>query len=178
MQEQFEDKAQLIYNDTDSFVYEVEHDNIYDWMRANWTHFDTSDSKVSRLKDAQHKKKLGKFKDGLNSQVMLEWIALNPKTYAYKYQTISFENREENEIIEKQKAKGVSMATVKKTLPFKVYKKVIETNEIARRNITNIGSFNQQLFTFTTDKIALNSFYDQMKMIDKINCGPFGFIQK
>jgi hypothetical protein len=32
---QFGNKARLIYSDTDSFVYEIEHDDIYEWQREN-----------------------------------------------------------------------------------------------------------------------------------------------
>jgi hypothetical protein len=74
-----------------------------------------------------------------------------------------------------KKAKGVSFATVKKTLPFKEYEKVLEEGTTTDILITNIGSFNQQLFSFNTKKIALNAFYDKFKMLDKINCEPFGF---
>ena len=33
IQKQFGDRAKLIYSDTDSFVYEIEHNNIYEWIK-------------------------------------------------------------------------------------------------------------------------------------------------
>ena len=98
-------------------------------------------------------------------------MALNPKTYAYRYQKLN------KTICETKKANGVSHTIVRDTLPFKVYKNTLETNKIVRRKITNIGSFNQQLFAFNTNKIALTSFYAKFKMLDKINCEPFGFMK-
>ena len=121
------------------------------------------------MKDPENESKLGKFKDELHGQVMTEFIALNPKCYAFRFQKLNMY------IEEVKKAKGVSYATVKHTLPFKEYQKVLEEGNTTSRIITNIGSFNQQLFSFNTDKIALNAFYDKMKLVDKINCEPFGY---
>ena len=44
IQKQFGDRAKLIYSDTDSFVYEIEHPNIYKWIKENKEHFDLSKS--------------------------------------------------------------------------------------------------------------------------------------
>ena len=121
------------------------------------------------MKDSEHESVLGKFKDELLGQVMTEFLALNPKCYAFRFQKLNLK------IEEIKKAKGVSFATVAKTLPFKEYEKVLEAGNTKQRVITNIGSFNQQLFSFNTNKIALNSFYDKMKMLNRIDCEPFGF---
>ncbi len=123
------------------------------------------------MKYLENESKLGKFKDELHGQVMTEFIALNPKCYAFRFQKLN------NQIEEIKKAKGVSFATVAKTLPFEAYEKVLEAGNTKKRSITNIGSFHQQLFSFNTDNIALNAFYDKMKMLDKINCEPFGFLE-
>ena len=96
---------------------------------------------------------------------MSEFVGLNPKSYAYKYLCI-----------EKKKAKGVSKAVVDKLITFNDYKNTLETNKSLIRNVVSIRSFNQQLFTYKNNKIALTSFYDKMKMIDSINCEPYGYI--
>ena len=49
MQQQHGDRAQLIYSDTDSFVYEIEHEDIYDWMQRHIQHIDPSGSKLEGL---------------------------------------------------------------------------------------------------------------------------------
>jgi hypothetical protein len=46
--------------------------------------FDFSDSKRPDIRSDKNKKKLGFFKDELNSQILTEWISLNPKCYAYR----------------------------------------------------------------------------------------------
>jgi hypothetical protein len=44
-----------------------------------------STGKRPDIKSDKNKKKLGFFKDELNSQILTEWISLNPKCYAYRY---------------------------------------------------------------------------------------------
>ena len=106
---QFGKRAKLIYSDTDSFVYEIEHEDIYKWQKENETDwFDLSDSKREDIQSNTNKKKLGFFKDELNSQILTEWISLNPKCYAYIYQAIE----KNNKVIEAKKAKGVSHVIV------------------------------------------------------------------
>ena len=41
----------FIYSDTDALVYEIQHDDIYDWIKQNNSLFDLSDSERPDLKD-------------------------------------------------------------------------------------------------------------------------------
>ena len=74
----------MIYSDTDSLIYLIYHDDIYEWIKDNREHFDLSDSKREDMKDNTNKKRLGCFKDELIGQVMSEIVAPSPKCYAYK----------------------------------------------------------------------------------------------
>ena len=100
---------------------------------------------------------------------MTDFLSLNPKCYSFRFQ------KKGSIFDEVKKSKGVSFATVAKTLPFKAYKQVLDEGNTTSRVTTNIGSFNQQLFSFDRNKIALNAFYDNMHMLDKLNCEPFGY---
>jgi hypothetical protein len=56
---QFGNKAKLIYSDTDSFVYEIEHHDIYDWQKQNETDwFDLSNTLRPDLQSNEHTTKL------------------------------------------------------------------------------------------------------------------------
>jgi len=44
IQKQYGNRAKLIYSDTSSFVYEIEHNNISDWIKEHKEHFDLSKS--------------------------------------------------------------------------------------------------------------------------------------
>ncbi len=117
IQKNFGDKAQLIYSDTDSYVYEIESPNIYQWIQRNKRHFDLSGSKREEMKNSENESASGKFKDELHGEAMTEFIALNPKCYAFRFQKL------DSNIEEVKKAKGVSYSVVKHTLPFKDYGK-------------------------------------------------------
>jgi hypothetical protein len=45
IQKNFESNYNLIYSDTDSLVYSIQHPDIYQWIKDNGQHFDLSDSK-------------------------------------------------------------------------------------------------------------------------------------
>ena len=68
------------------------------------------------------------------------------------------------------------MAVSEKTMDFADYKRVLDSNKPQTRTIYGIRSFNQQLFTTVEDKIVLTSFYDKLRMLNSIDCEPFGFV--
>ena len=100
---------------------------------------------------------------------MTEFLALNPKCYAFRFQ------KKDKTFDEVKTSRGVSYATVAKTLSIKAYKQVLDNGNSSSRITTNFGSFNQQLFTTSTNKIALKAFYDKMHMINNIDCEPLGY---
>ena len=65
----FENKYNLIYSDTDSLVYRIEHPDIYEWIKENKEHFDLSDSIREDLNGDTNMKVLGKFKDEMNTLI-------------------------------------------------------------------------------------------------------------
>ena len=107
---------------------------------------------------------LGKFKSEVGSKIITEFVALSPKSYSYKYSSE-----------EVKKAKGVSLAISEKTMDFADYKRVLDSNKTQTRTIYGIRSFNQQLYTTVEDKVVLTSFYDKLRMLNSIDCEPFGF---
>ncbi len=107
---------------------------------------------------------LGKFKSESGSKIITEFVALSPKSYCYKYGSE-----------EVKKCKGVSLTVSDKTTDFADYQRVLDSNKTQTRTIYGIRSFNQQLFTTCEDKVVLTSFYDKFKMLNSIDCEPFGF---
>ena len=56
-------------------------------------HFDLSDSIREDLKAGENKKKLGKFKDKMNTLLMTEFLALNQKVYSINHQMLNEFNK-------------------------------------------------------------------------------------
>jgi hypothetical protein len=168
IEKNFTNNYKLLYSDTDSLIYHIYHSDIYEWIKENKTLFDLSDSKREELKDDTNKKVYGKFKDELNSIPMSEFIALNPKVYSIKYKS-------NNEMVNKKTLKGVSKIVVKNEINHQDYINVLETNKQEKRKVMSFRSYNHEVFTVLTQKIALSSFYDKMQMIDSINNLPFGY---
>mgnify|MGYP003342229251 CR=1 FL=1 len=146
---EFEGKYNLLYSDTDSCVYNIEHPDIYKWVSDNREHFDLSDSLNKDLKDNANKKVLGKMKDELQSVPMKEFIALNPKLYSFM--------------------------SVKKEIKHENYKNVLETGKSITKEVTGIRSLSHELYTVKQVKTALNTFYDKMYMTDNNTCLPYGY---
>ena len=66
----FERQYNLIYSDTDNLVYNIKHDDIYEWINDNREHFDLSEFVRLDMLDTTNKKVLGKFKYEIHGLVM------------------------------------------------------------------------------------------------------------
>lgn len=171
IQKEFENQYNLIYSDTDSLVYNIYTNDLYKWIGEHKQYFDLSESVRPELVDNTNKKVLGKFKDEMNSLIIKEFLALNPKVYSINCST-SLDNIETKC---KKTLKGVSRAVVRDEITYSDYDSVLSSGYSQNRNVIGIRSINHQLITLKTNKIALTSFYDKMKMLNNIDCVPFGF---
>ena len=169
-QKNFKDKHHLLYSDTDSLIYEIMTDDIYDWCKKNKQYFDLSECKRKEIHSDENKKILGMFKDELHGLIMIEFIGLTPKIYSYNYLTLT------GEVINKKTLKGISKTTVEKDINHNDYVKTKESSVNIEKDMTTIRSFKHRIYTIKQTKTALSSFYDKMRMIDDSNCVPFGFI--
>ena len=71
--------------------------------------------------------------------------------------------------------KGVSKAVVKKKATHENYVNTMQTNDSLVRNVTRIMSKDQQLYTIVQPKVALTSFYDKLKLLNSVDCVPYGY---
>jgi len=74
------EKCKIMYTHTDSLIYHVECDDVYDIMKSDISRFDTSDSAYSI--PLANKKVPGLMKDENNGAIMTEFIGLKAKMYA------------------------------------------------------------------------------------------------
>ena len=83
----YEEKAKLLFTDTDSFMYEIETEDFYkDISKDVWNRFDTSDypeNHPSGIPTGINKKVLGMFKDEAAGKIIKEFVGLRAKLYSF-----------------------------------------------------------------------------------------------
>ena len=126
----YEDKAQLCYMDTDSFVVNIKTKDFYkDISQDVNKRFDTSNYTFDRpLPTGINKKVIGLMKDELGGDIITEFVALRPKAYSYVT----------NNFIEMKKAKGTKKCIVNKMLRFNDYKKCLLDNGKSAKVTTKV----------------------------------------
>jgi hypothetical protein len=147
MKKKYEKKIRLIYQDTDSLIYEIITDDIYEDLNDLKEHFDFSDyPKNHPLYCEKNKKVVGKFKDELNGNIMIECVALKPKQYAYKTENVG----------ETKICKGIKKNVIK-TLKVDEYKDCLFDNTVVRKEQYLIQAKKHQIYTVKQNKVALNA---------------------
>ena len=83
--------CQLLYSDTDSFIYEIEHEDVYERLAADDMRllFDFSNYPSGHpLHSQANKKVVLKFKDEMAGEVIEEVCALKAKTYSIRLKSM------------------------------------------------------------------------------------------
>ena len=76
---------ELLYSDTDSFIYMTKCDDIYEELKEMGHLFDFSNyPKQSPLYNETHKKQVLMFKDEMGGDLIEEFVALKLKLYSLK----------------------------------------------------------------------------------------------
>uniref|UniRef100_A0A1I7TZ65 DNA-directed DNA polymerase n=1 Tax=Caenorhabditis tropicalis TaxID=1561998 RepID=A0A1I7TZ65_9PELO len=134
----YSSNLRLCYQDTDSYIYEIKTDDVYEDMMTIKEHFDFSDYPTdNKLHSVENKKVIGKFKDELNGKIMTEIVAFRPKQYAFKT----------DDGVESKRNKGVKKNVVKKEMTFDDYKNCLLNYTIERRQQTLFSSSKHQIHT-------------------------------
>ena len=160
----YDNKAELLFTDTDSLMYLIQTDDFYhDIEKDVKKKFDTSDFEVnhpSGIKTGINKKVIGKFKDEVGGKQITHFIGLRPKLYTFKVE----------EKGETRKTKGVKKNVIKKSLSFEDYKKCLFTEEELMKEMNIIRSQNHDIYSMTINKVALSANDDKRLICsNKIN---------
>ena len=187
-------KIKLIYTDTDSFVIEVETDDIFKDMYEDGHLYDFSDYPKDHPNfSLTNKKVYGIFKDDLNAKIITEFTADKPKMYSYeyidnyldmlkncepdKYKIIKSKMRSNEyidnyNILNKNRHKGIKIFV---DLKHNEYKRVLYKEELIYKNFYNLQLNKQKIYLDRINKIALNPFDSKRHWIDNINSVPYGY---
>lgn len=157
----------LNYTDTDSFIYTIFCDDIYNECIKQDSHlFDTSnypENNVYSIKKSD--KTLGLMKDENGGKIMTEFVGLRAKMYCIRV----------NAIDTFKKAKGIRKYVLKQNITFDDYVECIERSQgtIGKQNM--IQSKLHKVYSVTQTKKFLCPFDDKRKILDDgINTLPWG----
>ena len=168
MKKKYGDMVKLCYMDTGSLIMNIKTQEFYkDIAQDVEERFDASNYDVDRpLPKGKNKKVIGFMKDELGSEIIIEFVALRPKTYSYMT----------DEFIEMKKAKGTKKCIIKKMLKFEDYKKCLFDNEAMLKSQQRFKSENHEVYTENINKIALSSNDDKRIIaLDGIMTYPYGY---
>ena len=161
IRKEFQNKAELLFTDTDSLIYQIFSENVYEKFFADREkYFDFCEyPKTNPFFDEKNKLVVGFFKDEAKGLPISEFVGLRPKMYSYVVRN------EQGENDEKHRAKGIQLAVAKKYRHedyLKELKKPIE-NVVKNRRI---GAKLHQIYSIETKKRGLCAFDDKRVLLD------------
>ena len=166
LKQKYGNKIRLIYTDTDSFVIEVETDDIYKDMLEDSHLYDFSDyPKDHPNYSLTNKKVYGIFKDDLNGKIIVEFTVDKPKMYSYEY-------IDNYNILNNNKHKGIKTVV---DLKHNEYKRALYKEELIYKEFYNLQLNKQKMHLDRIKKVALNPFDSKRHWIDNINSVPYGY---
>ena len=114
---------------------------------------------------SKNKKVIGLFKNKLGGRIMIEFVGLRSKTYAYLM----------NDDAEKKKEKGTKKCLIKRRLMFKNYIDYLLNNKIILQSYQRFKSNYHNVYIEQISQIALSSNDDKrLETFDKITTYPYG----
>ena len=156
----YDNKAKLLFTDTDSLMYEIETEDFYKDISGDVEkRFDTSDypeNHPSGIPTGINKKVLGMFKDEAAGKVIKEFVGLRAKMYSFIL--------DEGE--ETKKCKGVKKQVIESFITHDDYKKCLENGKEQLRKQNILRSYNHEVFTEEVNKIALSAKDDKRHILD------------
>ncbi len=151
----WEDKAKLLFTDTDSLCYEIETDDVYEDISKDvneW--FDTSnydENHPSGLYSSENKKVIGFFKDECGGRFITEFVGLKAKSYSFETSDGKAE----------KKCKGVKKYVVIKHITHDDYKECLFSKISQYRTMNTIRSRKHNVGSERINKTALSADDDK-----------------
>ncbi|CAB0042387.1 unnamed protein product, partial [Trichogramma brassicae] len=161
MRDRFKSNCKVLYTDTDSLVYEIRGQNVYEVMKDkdNINEFDTfdyeKDNPFGMPLLQENSKKIGLMKDKLSGKILRRFCGLRSKMYNVEIQNGGFI----------KKIKGIKSSVVKNTITFDDYLQCLRENTIISREQHNIRSRLHVLRSEKEKKIALSPHDDKRYLV-------------
>ncbi|KYN14562.1 hypothetical protein ALC57_13224 [Trachymyrmex cornetzi] len=149
----FREKCKIMCTDTDSLIYHIKCDDVYETIKRDIDRFDTSDYTVDNAYGIPlaNKKVPGLMKDENNGAVVTEFVGLRTKMYASRVEGKK----------DAKKAKGVKSSVVAKSITFEDYACCLnDAIEMTRRQSCTRSKLHEE-YTISETKIALSPHDDK-----------------
>jgi hypothetical protein len=160
----YESKCSLLMSDTDSVMYHIFTDNVYEHMYEDRAFYDTSNySEDNKLYSKTNARVVGLFKDETAGVAIREWVGLKAKLYSF--------------ITDKSKiaAKGVKKSFIDHHVTHDLFLQTLENKTVTRAKFRTICSKQHSLHTMVVDKVCLSAFDDKRYILnDGIRTLSFG----
>ncbi|KMQ84862.1 hypothetical protein RF55_16996 [Lasius niger] len=163
----FRDKCRVLYTDTDSLIYNIKCEDVYENLKRDIARFDTSDYAVNNAYGIplENKKVPGLMKDENNGAIMTEFVGLRAKMYALRV-----DGKKDT-----KKAKGVKSNVVARSITFDDYTQCLHNEIEMTRQQSCIRSKLHKVYTIRETKIALSPYDDKRYVIpDSSDTLPWG----
>jgi len=160
----FRDKCKIMYTDTDSLIYHIECEDVYEIMKRD---IDTIDSTREIIRQTTYmplanKKITSLMKDENNGVIMFEFVELRAKMYA-----VRVDGKKDT-----KKAKGVKNNVVARTITFDDYMQCLKRNDSSC-----IRSKLHEVYTISESKITLSPYDKRYVVPDSLETLPWGHWQ-
>ena len=157
IKKKYNNRARLLFTDTDSLTYEIEAEDVYKDFWNDKDMFDNSDYPESSPYCCNvNKKIIGKFKDEACGIPITEFIGLKSKMYSY------VKDNEKGG----RTAKGIKKKVIKNDIRHEDYKNTLINNEQMHHKIKTIRSQRHQLGSYEINKVSLSCFDDKRYIHD------------
>ena len=144
--------AELLFTDTDSLMYEIKSEDVYEEFFKHKHLFDFSDyPKDSKFFDPTNKTVIDKMKVVSEGKLINEFVGLKSKMYSMK----NIDGKESNT------AKGVNIAT-----KFNEFKETLFNKNVVRHKMKRVQCEKRKVRTYEINKISLLCFDDRRFVLD------------
>ena len=121
----------------------------------------------------------GKMKDELDGNVIIEFVGLRAKAYAFQKLILFSKGEEEEpevgEIIDEKKLKGIQKCVVKKNLHFDHYKTALFDQRTHIASTVSLRSNLHEIQTLAIRKVAMGPYDDKRYLLeDGVSSLPYG----
>ena len=144
-------KSKLLFADTDSSMYEIKTEDVYEDFSTNKEMFDFSNySAKSKWYDSSNKLVIGKMTNETGGIAIEEFVELNPKMYSFLVYNSDY-----------KKANGVNK-NVFATNTHKEYKYILLNNKCIRNSMNRNQIKYHRIVVYEINKISLSCFHDKI----------------